>query len=275
MKERGVLEKQFPGTKFDWKVLASGAAIRDGIIAGQIQIGAGGVGPFLIGWDRGVGYRLIASLNQMDLWLVTRDKDVKSLKDIRPDMKIGMPSPDAIQGIVLRLAAQEQLGNAHALDANIVAIEHPLGVQALQNGQIAAHLSSPPFQYQEVQAGGHIILHSYDVAKDATFNSAYTTEKFYHDYPKFVEAFYRDLLETTQFVRSNKKQTADLLSREAGGKVPASDFERWISHPDLVYSTTPRGFIKFGRFMQSIGMISKAPSSMREIELPTLGGVGD
>ena len=41
MKNQKVLEKQFPKTKFTWKVLTSTAVIQDGIIAGEIQVGAG------------------------------------------------------------------------------------------------------------------------------------------------------------------------------------------------------------------------------------------
>src|ERR1700694_1048677 len=71
IKQLGTLEKRFPGTKFDWRVLTNGDAIRDGIIAGQISIGAGGNGPFLIGWDRGGGYKLSATITVMNLQLVT------------------------------------------------------------------------------------------------------------------------------------------------------------------------------------------------------------
>ncbi len=78
MKYQKVLEKKYPGTTFDWPVLTNGDAIRDGIISGNIAIGAGGSGPFLIGWDRGVGYKLIGGLDLMDLWMVTRNPAIKS-----------------------------------------------------------------------------------------------------------------------------------------------------------------------------------------------------
>ena len=50
LKSQHTLEKQFPGTTFSWKVLAAGAAITSGMISGDIQIGAGGVGPLIVGW---------------------------------------------------------------------------------------------------------------------------------------------------------------------------------------------------------------------------------
>jgi NitT/TauT family transport system substrate-binding protein len=276
MREQRALEKQFPQTKVNWTVLGSTAAVRDGFIAGQIQIGAGSIPPFLTGWDRGVGWKVLASLNQMSVWLVTRDKNIRTLKDLKPDMKIGMPSIDSLQSLTLRKAAGEQLGNAHALDTSIVAIDHPSGLQALQVGQLTAHLSAPPFQYQEVQAGGHVLVRSFDVFGKHTFNSVYINPKFADEHAQFVKTFYRDLLDATQFLKAHPREASEILSKDAGGKVSAHDFEGWLRRPDVIFSTTPHGFLAMAKFMQSIGSLSKVPSSMRDIDYAgTLGGVGD
>ena len=276
MREQRLVEKQFPQTKVNWVVLNSTAAVREGFIAGQIQIGAGSIPPFLTGWDRGVGWKILASLNQMSVWLVTRDNAIHSVKDLRPDMKIGMPSADSLQSLTLRKAAAEQLGNAHALDTAIVAIDHPSGLQALQVGQLSAHLSAPPFQYQEVQAGGHVLVRSFDVFGPHTFNSVYINTKFADEHPQFVKTFYRDLLVATQFLKAHPREASEILSKDAGGKVSARDFEGWLRRKDVIFSTTPHGFLAMAKFMQSIGTLSKVPSSMREIDYPgTLGAVGD
>jgi NitT/TauT family transport system substrate-binding protein len=276
MREQRALEKQFPQTKITWAVLNSTAAVREGFIAGQIQIGAGSIPPFLTGWEKGVGWKVLASLNQMSVWLVTRDKSVRTLKDLKPDTKIGMPSVDSLQSLTLRKAALEQLGNAHALDSAIVAIDHPSGFQALLVGQLGAHLSAPPFQYQEVQAGGHVIVRSFDVFGKHTFNSVYVNEKFANEHPQFVKTFYRDLLDATQFLKAHPREASEILAKDAGGKVPARDFEGWLRRPDVIFSTTPHGFLAMAKFMQSIGSLKNVPSSMRDINYAgTLGGVGD
>jgi NitT/TauT family transport system substrate-binding protein len=191
-------------------------------------------------------------------------------------MKIGMPSIDSVQSLTLRKAAADQLGNAHALDTSIVGIDHPSGLQALLVGQLAAHLSAPPFQYQEVQGGGHVVLRSFDVFGKHTFNSVYVNEKFAGEHPQFVKAFYRDLLDTTQFLKAHPREASEILSKDAGGKASAHDFEGWLRRPDVIFSTTPHGFLAMAKFMQSIGALSKVPSSMRDIDYSgTLGGVGD
>ncbi len=276
MRDQRSLEKQFPQTKVNWIVLGSTAAVRDGFIANQIQIGAGSIPPFLTGWDRGVGWKVLASLNQMSVWLVTRDNAIKSVKDLKPDMKIGMPSLDSLQSLTLRKAAANELGNAHALDTTIVAIDHPSGMQALQVGQLTAHLSAPPFQYQEVAAGGHVIARSFDVFGPHTFNSVYVNPKFADEHPQFVKTFYRDLLDATQFLKAHPREASEVLSMDSGGKISAHDFEGWLRRKDVIFSTTPHGFLAMAKFMQSIGALRKVPASMHEIDYPgTLGGVGD
>jgi NitT/TauT family transport system substrate-binding protein len=275
LKQSGTLEKRFPNTHFDWRVLASGAAVRDGIIAGQIQIGAGGAGPFLIGWDRGVGYKLISALNEMSLWLVTRAPNVHSLKELNPSAKIGVPAPDSIQAVVLRKAAEAQLGNAHAYDSSLVAIEHPLGVAALAGGQLDAHLSAPPFQQEEVDAGGHVILKSFDVFGRSSFNMVYTTDAFAKQYPAFVAEFYRELRDATETVAKDPGHAAADLAKDAGGQTTAATFKRWLTGPDITYTTVPHGMLKVARFMKSIGLLTRAPDNIRDLELTTISGQGD
>ena len=274
MKYQKVLEKRYPGTTFNWPVLTNGDAIRDGIISGTIAVGSGGSGPFLIGWDRGVGYKLIGGLNLMDLWMVSRNPEIKSLKDIKPGMKIGMPSPDAIQAIALRMGCQQILGNAHALDTNIVAIQHPLGVLALRNNQLDAHLTSPPFQFEEVADGGRVVFRSWQATGRMTFNCVYTTEAFTEKYPEFVRYFYAELARATDFINHNPDGYCQILQQDSGGKIQAAQYRNWLKEPGIEYSIVPHGFVKIAGFMKDIGMLNKA-ATIKDLELPMLRGVGD
>jgi NitT/TauT family transport system substrate-binding protein len=274
MRQEGVLEKEFPGTTFAWRVLASGSAIRDGMIANQVQIGAGGVAPFLIGWDRGVGWKLLGSLCDMDLWLVARDPNIKTLRDLKPGMKIGMPAPDSIQAIILRKAAQDQLGNAHALDDDIVAISHPAGVAALRNGQLAAHFSNPPFQFEEVAQGGHVVLRSFDVFGVSTLDSVFATEAFARAYPAFVQTFYTELKAAIDLINRHPRRAATLLSRDSGGKVSAQTYEGWLTRRGTKFTIVPEGYLRYATFMHGIGLIGKMPQSIGDLELATLAGAG-
>ncbi|MBC5811023.1 MAG: ABC transporter substrate-binding protein, partial [Candidatus Eremiobacteraeota bacterium] len=181
-----------------------------------------------------------------------------------------------VQGLTLREAAQQQLGNAHALDQSIVSIDHPSGISALLNGQLAAHLTSPPFQYQEVAAGAHVVLRSFAILGQHTFNSVYVSESFAAAHPEFIKGVYRELVDATDLIKRHPAEAAAILSRDANGKVPASDFEKWLRRGDVNFTTTPHGFLRFASIMKSIDAIKKVPSSMRDIEvMSVLNGAGD
>src|SRR5262245_1581836 len=135
-KQERLIQKRLPGTKLSWKELDSGAAVRDGVISGDVDVAAGGNSPFIVGYDAGVQWKVLMAMDTMNIKLMAKDPSIKSLKDLTGDSKIAMPAPDSTQSVVLRKAAQEQLGNASALDPNIVSLEHPDGVKALLADQI-------------------------------------------------------------------------------------------------------------------------------------------
>ena len=112
VKQRRWLEEAMPGLQVEWKVISSSVAIRESMLAGEVQVGCGSVAPFLIGRDRGFRTRLISALNTVDLWLLTNDPRVQSVKDLRPTDKVAVVAPDTNQAFMLRRAAQQAFGDA-------------------------------------------------------------------------------------------------------------------------------------------------------------------
>ncbi|MEH2317612.1 ABC transporter substrate-binding protein [Nostoc sp.] len=274
VKEQQILERQFPQTQFQWQELSNGAAIRDGIIANQIQVGASGPGAFLVGWDKGVGWKILASLNYSEFWLITKNPNIKSIKDFKPGMKIGLPSLDGVQAIVLRKLAQKDLGSPTALDENLQVIAHPLGLQSLLTGQIDAHFTTPPFEFQEVEKGGRVIIKSSDIFGKTSIASLFATEKFYNQYPEFGKALYTAIVDATKLVNEKPDEAARILSQMDRGKVSQEQYKKWLTNKAVAYGIEPRAFLKCGAFMHEIGMLNKQPKSIDELILPPLKGVG-
>ena len=54
MKQEGTLEKALPGVTIQWVQMGGPTAIREGMLAGQIDVGFMGIGPMLIGVDTGM-----------------------------------------------------------------------------------------------------------------------------------------------------------------------------------------------------------------------------
>lgn len=260
-KQEKLIEKELPDVDITWQMLDSGSAIRDGIISGDIQVASMGTAPFLVGLDAGVEWKTLMSMNDMNLQLVTMDKDAESLEDLPDDAKIAMPAPDSIQSVVLRKGAEEQLGDATALDKSIVALGHPDGVQSLVSGQIDAHLTSPPFQAQEIEEGGHAILDSYDLFGEHSFNSLYTTEEFADANGDFVDALTTAIADATAMLNDDPEGAAKILSEESGGEVSADDMLTQVTDEDVSFTTSPTGFETFAEFMAEIGMIGDVPAT--------------
>jgi NitT/TauT family transport system substrate-binding protein len=119
------------------------------------------------------------------------------------------------------------------------------------------------------------VLKSYDVVGKTTFNSIYTTDAFAKEHPQFMTAFSKAIDETTKFINTRPDETAEFLAKDADNKVPAAQFKRWMSSPDITFTTVPHGFMKVAAFMKQIGFIGRVPANMAELELPLLKGAGD
>lgn len=274
-KQEKVLEKKFPDVKFTWKVLNSGSAIRDGILAGEIQVGAGGIGPFIVGQTQGVPWKIVTALDDANLHLMVKDPKIKTLADLKGKGKIAMPGPDSIQAVVLRKAAEKELGDPKALDSQIVAMGHPDGLQSLASGQVAAHLTSPPFQGQEKAAGARKLVGSYDVFGQHTFNSVYVTESFQKSNKEVVDALRQAVADAAEKLESDPDAAAKILVAEKSTGTDVAKTKAEISSDDLTFSTKPRGFMTYATFMKKVGMTKKAPKSASELFFPndeTKGG---
>jgi NitT/TauT family transport system substrate-binding protein len=210
-------------------------------------------------------------MEDMDLWLMVKDKRYQSLKDFKGGGKIAMPAPDSIQAVVLRKAAEEQLGDAKALDDNIVSLGHPDGLQALLSGQLAGHLTSPPFQFQEQEKGARKIVSSYQAfGGPHTFNSIYLRKGFYDGQRKAVDILYKQVSDAVKMLKDKPAQAAELLSKESDGGTSAKAFKSYITNPSVEYTTTPKGFVKIAAFMKKIGLLKKAPKDFKEVTFDNL-----
>jgi NitT/TauT family transport system substrate-binding protein len=267
IRQQKLLEKKYPGLEVDWKILSNPSAITNGIIAGQIDLGAIGVGPLLTGWARGIDWKYLAPLSEADLWLMVKDPAIKTLADLQ-GKKIAMPSATAIQAVVLRKAAAVKLGNAKALDSSIVSLEHPDGVQALLTGQVQAHLTSPPFQFQEKDQGARILLRSYSYFGAHAFVGLTGTTKWYDQYTEFANELYKLIKAQNEFINKNPTKAAQILADDAGGSPTAAQFKKWMTDKAIFYSTRPRGLMRFAGFMNKNGLLTKHPTDWKQLVFP-------
>lgn len=267
MRSKGLLEKHLPGVQVEWHELTSGPAIRDAMLAGQLDIGSGGLGPFILAVDKGLGWKIVGALNEMPLYLNTYKSGIKSLKDFTPDDKIAMPAIGSIQHVTLQMAAEKELGNPKALDNLVVAMAHPEARAALiSKREITAHLTSPPFQYQELRAGGiHKILDSYEVVGGPhTFNVVWTTVKWAKANPTLFKGFYAALSEALDFINKSPLEAARIFVEQEKSKETPEAILGYMKEPGVRFVIYPTGLVTYARFMAKTGLIKKLPTSWKE-----------
>ncbi|HEV3479000.1 MAG TPA: NrtA/SsuA/CpmA family ABC transporter substrate-binding protein [Gaiellaceae bacterium] len=268
IKQQRLLEKAYPGLEVEWRQLASGTPITDGIIRGDIQIGAMGTGPMLVGWARGIDWKVIAPLDEADLWLMVRDRSIRTIGDLR-GKRIATPTATSIQAVVLRRMAEVKLGNARALDSSLLNMDHPDGMQALLSGQIDAHFTSPPYQWLELGRGARALGKSYGYFGAHTFLVTVATRSFYNQYTAFSNRFYRLVKQQIDLINKKPRVAARILAREDATETTTEQFRRWITRKkSLTFTTRPRGLMRTAGFMNKIGLLNRVPRNWRELVFP-------
>lgn len=267
MREMKLIEKRAPGVEIEWRQLTSGPVIRDAMIAGQMDIGSGGLGPFIQAIDRGLDWKTLGALNEMPLYLNCARDDIKSLKDIKPNDRIAMPAIGSAQHVILQMQAEKELGDPKKLNNQIVAMAHPDGTAAiLSKREITCHLSSPPFQFEQLRDPGiHKVFDSFQaVGGSHTFNLVWASEKWVKANPKLVNAFVDALKEATEFVNDKPAEAVKIYAASEKSKSTAEELLKNVKADGIKYLMTPTGLIKFATFMKKIGMIKTVPASWRD-----------
>ncbi len=276
MRELKLIEKRAPGVEIEWRQLTSGPVIRDVMVAGQMDIGSGGTGPFIQAIDKGLDWKTLGALNEMPLYLNCARADIKSLRDLKPTDRIAMPAIGSIQHVALQMEAEKELGDPKKLNQQIVAMSHPdATVAILSKREITCHLTSPPFQYEQLRDSGiHKVFDSYQAAGGPhTFTLVWASAKWVKANPRLARAFVDAFKEATDFVNEKPAEAAKLYVMSEKTKSTPEQILRDMKQDGIKYSTTPTGLIKFATFMQKIGMIKTVPASWREYAFEHLHGV--
>lgn len=259
MREKGYLEEALGDERtIEWVKLANTAAIREAMLSGGLDIGFVGIPPFLIGADTGMPWRIMAGLSESPLGLVVKDEAVRDLADLAGGGKIALPQPGSIQHILLAMAAKKELGDAKALDGQLVSMKHPDGMQALAGStEVAAHYTAPPYLFQELETPGHRLIATGEEAMGGpfTFIVAVCLPAFRED-EAACSAFMEALERSIAFMKSHPEETAALLAESYGLTEEAA--ENYLYERGIAYGTGVRGVQAFADFMHEEGYLKNS-----------------
>jgi len=266
MKVRKLIEKKVPGIKVNWIKLGNTAAIREAVLGDKVDIGFMGIPPFLIGWDKGMEWKIFTGLSEAKIGLVTWKDNINSLADLKPEDRIALPQPGSIQHILLSMAAEKYLGKSDYFDNQLVSMKHPDGMNALLSKRdVSAHFTSPPYIMMELsQPGMKLILDGKEaMGGDFTFIAGMVTDKFSNTNPEILSAIRSAITESGSFIENNPDKAVEILKDNYS--ISESSLLSYLTEGSLVYSTEIKGLQKFLTFMKAKDYIDKIPENLNEI----------
>ncbi len=266
MRLQQLIEQENPNVVVNWVQLENTAAIREAIVAGRVDVGFGGIPPFLIGWDSGMEWKIATGLSSAPIGLVTKRKGIQTLVDFGKQDKIILPQPGSIQHILLSMALERDYGDSHLLDNNLITMSHPNGMSAmLSDDTAAAHFTSPPYLFMELDQPGFSLLLTGEEAMggEFTFIVGSATHDLHDNRPEAYTAFIMAVEKAVTYISENPRKTAELLAPEYN--LDPDTLFTYLTYPGMNFTTSINGVMSFADFMKKNGYLNQLPANENEV----------
>jgi NitT/TauT family transport system substrate-binding protein len=285
MERDGLIEKHAKAAgievKTNWQKVAGPSVINDGLLSGNVHFGAVGAPSLVTLWSRtktNVGVKGVAAMTSYPLYFVTRNPDLKSLRDLSQKDKIAVPSVKiSTQAIMLQMAAADLFGqpNYQKFDELTVSLSHPDAMVALMNNTsgVNAHFATSPFYEQEMKIpGARVLTTSYDILGGrASALVVVTTTKFHDANPKIYKAFLAAEKEAIDTINKDKKTAAKAYLDIANDrKNTVDDIFAVINDKDYAFTLSPEKVFKTAVFMGKVGTLKDPPAKWQDLFFPDI-----
>lgn len=287
MEDQKLVEKHLAAagspTKVKWAKLGGPAAINDATIAGSLHFACQGIPSLAVIADRtrgNIGVKALGAMVNSNIWLNTRNPNVKSLKDFTEKDRIAIPSLKvSTQAIMLHIACEDIWGKGqHAkLDHIITALPHPEALAAVTSAahEINSHFATTPFHEGEMKAGLKTVTTAYQIMGGPSTGLTFTSnEKFRKENPKAFEAVSKAFDESFVWINADKKRGAEkYVEMTKEKRLSAAELTAVMSTPDLEYTKVPSKTLKMLTFLHGIGSVKTKPESWKEFFFPEVHGL--
>jgi NitT/TauT family transport system substrate-binding protein len=272
--------------KASYLVLDGGNVINDAMLSGALDIASIGVPGFLTLWAKAkdnpsLEIRGLSGMSSSSLYLMTRNPNIKSLKDFSDKDRIAVPGiKTSLPAVMLHMVAAKEFGDANyaKLDPITVGLPHPdaLGVLLSGRGEINSHMASPPFSYiEDATPGLHRVFNTVDILGNITVDMTYTTRRFFEANPKLCGAFIAAMNEANALIAKDPKKAAAIYLAVSKQKSTPDEIIKILADPNSTFSTVPNGTMKYAEFMSRVGTIKAKPATWKELFFaPILGVAG-
>lgn len=273
MKDQKLIEKNYDGdVDIDWQLLSGGAAISEGLTSNSVDIGAVGVAVAVTGAKAGAPYKIFAGMSSQPYRISTNQEDIKTLKDITKEDQIAITGVNSHPHIILAMAAKAYLGDAHALDANLVAQANADGYTSLISGAVQCHMIMSPYCFMEDSRDD---IHEIEVGEDVwpvgdTTIVGIATNKLKEEKPELYEAVCKAMDEAITFINENPEETAEILKDFYDAS--QEDIVTWLTDDASVFSSKLQGVMDLSNFMVEEGFLENGPKDISEVAFDNVEG---
>jgi NitT/TauT family transport system substrate-binding protein len=272
-----------PEVNVSWITFNGPDAMNGALISDTVDIVSGGIPGLLTLWSRTHGtaqeVRGIAALSSQPCLLNTRNPALRTIADLGPDDRVAVPTVKvSIQAVTLQMEAARLFGAAEfaRFDPLTVSMSPPDATIALLGGGagITCAFSVPPFQEQQLEKPGiRTLLNSFDVAGPHSFTLAWTTARFRSRNPVLYQALVLALTEATAIVNADRTAAAQLWIEDTKSKLPIEKVARVVAGPQVNWTMTPEGTMRYARFMQTAGTLRAVPGAWSDLFFPEAQGL--
>ncbi len=272
---RGILH-----LKVTWVTISGADLSVDALVAGTVDVAAGGMPGLLTAWDRTQGtpreIRGVAAMAREPLLLNTRNPAIYTLRDFTDADRIAVPSRMiSAQAVLLEMAAAKEWGEASfdRLDVLTFSLSPPQATAGLlgHRPDFDAAFTVPPYEFiQLADPAIHTVLSSADVVGNATSSVAFTTKQFHDKNPLIYLAILDALREATDFVVQHPEQAAAYFAEDSKTSVSIDLMVKLLADRRFRYDLTPKNTQMWSIFMQKIGRIHHRPETWKDLFWPEI-----
>ena len=288
MEKQGLIEKHaealgLQGFKVSWPRVNGGGAQTDAMLAGAVDVVTPGAGNLLLLWDRTKGgVKGIAGISAQTLTFVSRNPNIKSLKDLGPNDKIALPTIKvSTQAVLSQMAAVKMFGvdNATKFDGNTVQLGHPDAMAALSNPQheLTSHFGASPYSYLELKRipGAHVVTDTTEIlGEPLTIAQFFATTKYADANPTAVQAIMEAAIEAGEFVQNNPAAAIEIYKEASKDQTANAELLEALQQPGVLnYGAAPRGTMKLAEHLFRTGVIKTLPKAWTDYYLPIAHGL--
>jgi NitT/TauT family transport system substrate-binding protein len=280
MEDQKLVEKHLaaaglPDVKVTWAKMGGPSALVDAFLSGNLHFAAQGTPSLGLLWDRtkgGLNVKALGSVSNNNIWLNTKNPNVKTLKDFTEKDRIGIPSLKvSTQAIFLQYASEQTWGKGQhgKLDPNIVSLPHPDSMAAVLSPahEVTAHAATSPFHEAEMAGGLKTVLSMYDAfGGPVTGLNWVSHEKFRAENPKVFDAVSKAFVEGMSWINADKPRAAKwFIDYTKDKKVSVEAMTKLMQSPDLEFTHVPSRVGALVDFMHQTGTLKTKAASWKDL----------